>query len=592
MGRSPHLTVLFFGLSAACVSQGTVTSVNPEDQRDSTAPAVTVTAQADAHPPAPVVERLPSDSILEIRLAQDSAADAAVLEQLNQARAPGDPPATQNADPLDALADAHASTLALATYAEHERVRYYIDFFRGPARSRMAIWLERLPIYESMVRQRFEAAGLPSDLVYLGLIESGYSNVAVSRSRAVGMWQFMRGTGRWIGLRIDRWVDERRDPVKATDAAARYLQMLTQQFGGSHFLAAAAYNAGPGKVSRGLTRMGPVTLDDPTDSTGADGEDEDVWSDQHFFSLADTRYIRKETKDYVPKLIAAALIAKSPEAYGFAALAAADPFPLDSIVVPDMTGLDVIAELAGVPPAVIRELNPHYLRLVTPPRTASVVRLPTGTMARVNDAYSALPVTSRVAFREHVVTKGQTTGGIAKRYGVSVSALREANPEIKTKPPRPGQRLVIPIGDAARWSESDAGAAPKGSRVHTVKSGETLGGIASRYRVSVSSLRSWNNISGNTIRVGQKLRVGGSAGGEASRSGSKKKGRSTVTAAGDTRSVNPSPRPATQKTHVVRSGETLTSLAKRYGVTVQAIKVANDMSSSRLKAGQKIRIPA
>ena len=124
----------------------------------------------------------------------------------------------------------------------------------------MAIWLGRLPVYESMVRQRFEAAGLPSDLVYLGLIESGYSNVAVSRSRATGMWQFMRGTGRWIGLRIDRWVDERRDPVKATDAAARYLQMLTAQFGGSHFLAAAAYNAGPGKVSRGLTRMGPVVL--------------------------------------------------------------------------------------------------------------------------------------------------------------------------------------------------------------------------------------------------------------------------------------------------------------------------------------------
>jgi membrane-bound lytic murein transglycosylase D len=418
----------------------------------------------------------------------------------------------------------------------------------------MAVWLERLPVYESMVRQRFEAAGLPSDLVYLGLIESGYSNVAVSRSRAVGMWQFMRGTGRWIGLRIDRWVDERRDPVKSTDAAARYLQMLTQQFGGSHFLAAAAYNAGPGKVSRGLTRMGPVALDDPTDSTAADGEDEDVWSDQHFFSLADTRYIRKETKDYVPKLIAAALIAKSPEVYGFSVPGAAEPFPLDSIVVPDMTGLDVIAELAGVPPAVIRELNPHYLRMVTPPRTASVVRLPTGTMARVNEAYSSLPVTSRVGFREHMVTKGQTTSGIAKRYGVTVSALREANPEIKTKAPRPGQRLVIPVGDAARWSESDAGSAPKGSRVHTVAKGETLGGIASRYKVSASSLRSWNNLSGNTIRAGQKLRVGGSAGSQASRSESKKT-RTTVAAAGE-RSVSPSPRPATQTTHVVRSGET------------------------------------
>ena len=576
--RSPHLTVLFFGLTAACVSQGTVTSVNPEDG-DSASAVLAVAPQVDSHPPAPVVQRPASDSIIQVRLAQDSAADAAILEQLNQAQAPGDPPATQNTDPLDALADARTSTLSLAAYSEHERVRYYLDFFQGPARSRMAIWLGRLPVYEGMVRQRFEAAGLPSDLLYLGLIESGYSNVAVSRSRATGMWQFMRGTGRWIGLRIDRWVDERRDPVKATDAAARYLQMLTQQFGGSHFLAAAAYNGGPGRVSRGLSRMGPVALEEPSDSTEGEGEDEDTWSDEHFFSLADTRYIRKETKDYVPKLIAAALIARNPEAYGFGPIPPADPFPLDSIVVPDMTGLDVIAELAGVPPSAIRELNPHYLRSVTPPRTASVVRLPTGTMVKVNEAYAALPVSSRVAFREHVVTKGQTTSGIAKRYGVTVASLREANPEIKAKAPRPGQRLVIPAGAAVRWSESDAGSAPAGSRVHTVRKGETLGGIASRYRVSVSKLKSWNNLSSNNIRAGQKLKVGGRV--EGSRSGSKSGAKSVA-------SASSSARPSA---HTVRSGETLTSIAKRYGVSIQAIKTANDMSSSRLRAGQKIRIP-
>ena len=324
----------------------------------------------------------------------------------------------------------------------------------------------------------------------------------------------------------------------------------------------------------------------PSDSAATEGEDEDVWSDEHFFSLADTRYIRKETKDYVPKLIAAALIARNPEVYGFATPAPADPFPLDSIIVPDMTGLDVVAELAGVPPAVIRELNPHYLRSVTPPRTTSVVRLPTGTMARVNDAYAALPVTSRVAFREHVVTKGQTTGGIAQRYGVTVAALREANPEIKSKAPRPGQRLVIPAGAAAKWTETDAGAGG-GSRRHTVRKGETLGGIASRYRVSVSNLKSWNNLSSNNIRVGQKLRVGGS---EPSRSAAKKSGTAKSGTAVTARSERPASPSA--KTHVVRSGETLTSLAKRYGVTVQAIKVANDMASSRLKAGQKIRIPA
>ncbi len=574
VGRlSPHLTVLFFGLSAACVSQGTVTSVNPEERPAAAAPVGPVPDQTDSHPPAPSVHRPPSDSVLEIRLAQDSAADVAVLDQLAQAKAPGDPPATQNADPLDALSDARASSLALDTYAEHERVKYYLDFFRGPARSRMAIWLARLPVYESMVRRRFEAAGLPPDLVYLGLIESGYSNVAVSRSRATGMWQFMRGTARWIGLRVDRWVDERRDPVKATDAAARYLSLLTQQFGGSHFLAAAAYNGGPGRVSRGLSRLGPMALDEPADSAAAEGEDEDAWSDEHFFSLAGTRFIRKETKDYVPKLIAAALIARRPEVYGFPAPPETDPFPLDSIIVPDMTGLDVIAELAGVPLATLRELNPHYLRLVTPPRTASVVRLPTGTATRVGEGYAALPATSRVAFREHVVVKGQTPGGIAKRYGVTVSALREANPEIKSKAPRPGQRLVIPSGAAARWSETDVGGG--GSRVHTVKKGETLGGIANRYRVSVSQLRTWNDLSGSRIRAGQKLRVGGTA-------------KTSKTKP----SVRPSVRQSVSTMHVVRSGETLSALARRYGVTVKALMAANDMSSSRLRAGRKLRIPA
>jgi len=197
----------------------------------------------------------------------------------------------------------------------------------------------------------------------------------------------------------------------------------------------------------------------------------------------------------------------------------------------------------------------------------------------VNEGFAALPVTSRVAFREHVVTKGQTAGGIAKRYGVSLAALREANPEIKAKPPRPGQRLVIPTGAAAKWSESDVGGG--GSRTHTVTKGETLGGIASRYRVSVSQLRTWNDLSSSTIRVGQKLRVGGS--GRTSRQASSQTVR---------RSSSQAVKPSGGQTHVVRSGETLSAVARRYGVSVKALMTANDMSSSRLKAGQKLRIPA
>jgi membrane-bound lytic murein transglycosylase D len=500
----------------------------------------------------------------------DSLADAAVLEQLAAAHAPEGNTPLQAGDALDALASPSAR-LDLSTYADHDRVRYYLDFFQGPARARMAIWLTRMPVYEPMVRERFASEGLPDDLVYLGLIESGFSNVAVSRSRAVGMWQFMRGTGRWMGLRIDRWVDERRDPVKATDAAARYLALLTRQFG-SHYLAAAAYNGGPGTVSRGLQR---IDLGGG-DAVAVEGEEEgDEYSDGDFFTLADSRYIRQETKDYVPKLIAAALIARQPTVYGFEPVPEVAPFPRDSVLVPDMTGLDVIARLAGVPTAAIQELNPHYLRMVTPPDVPSVVRLPAGTMERVTAAYASLPARERVAFRSHLVKKGETLSGIGRKYGVSVAALREANPSVRGKKgPRAGQELVIPVGSAAGWTSSDA---PAGSRVHTVRSGETLSGIARKYRVTVAQLTEWNGLSrSGMIRTGQKLRLYPGSGAAPTRASS----TASTTQAGS-------------RTHLVKRGETLSGLARRYGVSVQALQKANGLSSARdLKAGQKIKIPA
>ena len=182
-------------------------------------------------------------------------------------------------------------------------MQYYLDFFQGRGRERMAIWLTRMPRYEAMIRERLQRENLPGDLVYLALIESGFSNTATSRAKAVGMWQFMKATGKGYGLRVDSWVDERRDPFRATDAAARHLRDLNRRFN-SLYLAAAAYNAGSGKVSRGLRRL----PDDESDSAN---------SDATFFRLYDTKLLRRETKDYVPKLIAAALIAKQPQRYGF-----------------------------------------------------------------------------------------------------------------------------------------------------------------------------------------------------------------------------------------------------------------------------------
>ena len=271
------------------------------------------------------------------------------------------------------------------TYSSHPRVRYYLGYFDGIARTTMEIFLQRGARYEQLIRRRFEAEGLPGDLGYLALIESGYSNEAVSRSYAVGMWQFMRGTGRGYGLRVDSWVDERRDPVKATDAAARHLRDLRDRFG-SLYLAAAAYNAGAGKVSRSLGKLqwdapsealteaavadslaveedSTLAMADTVDDTAADAA-----SDAAFFRLASADLLAAETQDYVPKLIASALIAKAPERYGFVA-PSAEPFAYDSIVVTDVTGLDVIAKLAEHrPPGDSRPQSP-----VSPARHAAAL---------------------------------------------------------------------------------------------------------------------------------------------------------------------------------------------------------------------------
>jgi membrane-bound lytic murein transglycosylase D len=444
-------------------------------------------------------------------------------------------------------------------------VQYYLDFFQGRGRERMAIWLKRMPRYEAMIRERLQRENLPGDLLYLALIESGFSNTATSRAKAVGMWQFMKATGKAYGLRIDSWVDERRDPFRATDAAARHLRDLSRRFN-SLYLAAAAYNAGSGKVSRGLRRL-------PDDENDAEN------SDATFFRLYDTRLLKRETKDYVPKLIAAALIAKQPDRYGFQ-VGPAEPAAYDSIIVPDMTGLDVLARLADTTVAAIRELNPQYLRLATPPGTKSIVRLPAGHGAMTIAAYAELPPRQRVTFVEHFVSRGETLGGIALRYRVGQSTLMAANPKVKSRRLRVGQRIVVPTGGAhstgvaRRMAEPVVAAGTTRKTFHRVQRGETISEIADEYGVSQRELLTWNGLdTRGRIRAGQRIRVA-----------------SPDVAVGPG-STPPSPQPP-RKTHIVRRGETLSGLAKRYGVSIQALREANGLEEQQtLRTGVALKIP-
>jgi membrane-bound lytic murein transglycosylase D len=544
------------------------------------APAPMAVAGAHALPDTGPAAR--AAELLDSAGAADSAADAAILEQLAtshpEARDSGleDPSAPAASGGANAVATPEVTyDIDVATYGSHSRVKYYLDFFQGPARERMSVWLQRMPRYEPMIRAKLREYQVPEDMVYLALIESGYSNTATSRARATGMWQFMKGTAKLYGLKIDSWIDERRDPVRATDAAARHLADLRDQFG-SMYLAAAAYNAGAGKVGRGLRRLGPD-----------EEEDEEENPDATFFRLYDTRFLRRETKDYVPKLIAAALIAKQPEKYGFDRGTGIEPLVYDSIIVPDATGLDVLARLADTSVAALRDLNPQYLRLVTPPRRESVVRLPAGSGAQATERFASLPAKSRVTYVDHVVTRGQTMGSIGRIYRVSARLIIDANPGVRASRLRPGSHLLIPTSFVPPSSAEPAlragrvGAGHGGTTIrYRVRSGESLWLIAGRYNTTVERLRSLNALSrSEPLRAGQVIRVPAAV--------------DTVKESGPAATTRIARAPTDgARTHRVRRGETLSGIAARYGVGLSALQAANGLDQdSVLKAGARLVIP-
>jgi membrane-bound lytic murein transglycosylase D len=474
----------------------------------------------------------PADSLgaLLVRSADDSAADAAVLDSLHRGTRSDSLAGPRRAQSLKgedvereavrlfgpdegraavgaAAAAEPTFDIDVTTFSANRRVLEYLEFFQVDARDRFAIWLARLGRYEGMIRERLRARRLPEDLVYLTLVESGLSNTAVSRARAVGMWQFIASTGRLYGLTIDPWVDERRDPFRATEAAVTYLADLRERLGGSVYLAAAAYNAGVGRVERGLGRL-PGESDSVTDHT--------------FFQLAERRYLRRETRDYVPKLIAASLVAKQPARYGFGDIVPLTPLMFDEVTVPDATGLDVIARLADTTVDAVLELNPQFIRGITPPGRSVVVRVPRSRGTVVAARYDSLPLNERVTFVDHYVSRGQTLSDIARRYKVTVAMLQSANPHLRPHALRVGERIIVPVSGrivpASAWSVppeprarrrvTRSGGSTVNGDAHRVQPGETLSEIARRYGVSLAALLDYNDLTmQSVIRAGTIVRI-------------------------------------------------------------------------------------
>jgi peptidoglycan lytic transglycosylase D len=314
----------------------------------------------------------------------------------------------------------------------NQQVQFFLDRFTRERREVVDKWFGRAGRYMEMIRDTLRDHGLPEDLAFVAMIESGFNPVAVSRAGAKGLWQFMAGTARRYGLRVDQWVDERLDPEKSTSAAAAYLRDLYAQFG-SWSLAQAAYNAGEMKVLRAIRSVGS----------------------KDFWALSRTGFLQQETKEFVPQIHAATVIGQDPSRYGFG-VSEHEPTEVDFVSVPAGTPLTSIAGASGVSLETLRRLNPVLVKGVTPPGGLYRLRVPAGTGPAVHAALVERKPSPRAARPAggadiHVVRSGDTVTVIAKRYGVSISDLRRWN-NLSGDRLRPGDRLVVDVRVAAARS--------------------------------------------------------------------------------------------------------------------------------------------
>ena len=378
--------------------------------------------------------------------------------------------------------------------SSHPKIQAFIKLFQTDRREKMQESLKRSGKYLPLFRQIFEKEGLPKDLAYIPLIESSFKPLAYSRARAKGIWQFIVGTALKYGLRIDWWIDERADPEKSCLAAARYLKDLYNMFG-DWYLAMAAYNAGENRVLRAVRSL----------------------KTKDFWKIASTRYLKRETRNYIPAILAAIHIAKNPELYGFST-EREEPILYTKAPIPSCTDLQLIADCAQTSLQTILELNPDLRRLTTPPDHPHYqIKLPAGSDEVFLANYSQVPPDERVSWLRHQVRSGETLSQIARRYRTTVSAICQANNIRNSHFIRKGSLIVIPKGNTKyeyasvvkdlQSNKKTPTPYQKGQRItYKVRRGDTIYRIALRYGTTVESLMSWNGLSPNDkIYPGQKL---------------------------------------------------------------------------------------
>ena len=442
----------------------------------------------------------------------------------------------------------------------NKQVEFYLDFFQNKQKSTFTRWLERSGRYLPMMQAQLKKAGLPLDLVYLPMIESGYSLTAYSRAHAAGPWQFIRSTGRMYGLEINSYMDERRNPVKSTQAAIAFLSDLYDKFGDWH-LAVAAYNAGGGKINKGLKR----------------------YKTDNFWDLAQKRYLKLETKRYVPKLIAAILISKDPEKYGFTNINYEPPLAYETVEVPRWTSLRAVAVACDTDFEEIQNLNRELRKLITPPDNASYpLKVPAGRKNLVASNLAKVHTSITTSYKTHIVRKNETLTRICRKYNLNKTTLLKANNLRKSKLKK-GQRLRIPYQTTTYtlWDKDTPLPSGSGSSqlvLHKVRPGETVTHISRRYNVPVHLIAGWNDLRNiHSIKAGQQIALyldnSHSAGAPSVQSSAQQLHETTVSA---------------PLYYNVRRGDSLWSIGRRFNVRPETIKLWNNIKNNLIHPGTRL----
>jgi membrane-bound lytic murein transglycosylase D len=435
-----------------------------------------------------------------------------------------------------------------------DQVAGYINYFSTRGRGTVERALARSGRYEDMIRRTLREEGVPQDLIYLAQAESGFHPLAVSRAGARGMWQFMGSRAKGYGLERSWWVDDRQDPEKATRAAAHHLKDLYDQFG-DWYLAMAAYNSGPGTVQSAVKRTG--------------------YAD--FWELYRRNVLPKETRNYVPIIVAVTIMAKNPAQYGLDTVVKERALAFDTVKIDYPIDLRLAAECVDATAEDLLDLNPSLLRLTTPKFPEKdrqfELHLPAGTADKFQTAVASIPADKRVWWRYHKVQEGDTLALIARTYRTTPRAIAEAN-DLSGDALAPESRLIIPI---AAGKQSDTSTYAHALTRYKVRKGDTVESVAENFGVSAKMVRGWNHLKGSSL-AGRKvlyLHLPVTRGAGETEVARKRSTGSRHRAGTQTASAAVHPAHATVKHHKVQRGETLSSIASSYNTTVSALKHDN-----------------